>query len=51
MKEIVDFQAHTVTHPILPACSDEKAEHEIAGGIARRGPGEGPRPARRDHLT
>jgi len=25
----VDFQAHTVTHPILPACSDEKAEREI----------------------
>jgi peptidoglycan/xylan/chitin deacetylase (PgdA/CDA1 family) len=24
-----DFQAHTITHPILPACSDEKAEREI----------------------
>jgi len=26
----VEFQSHTVTHPILTACSDEKAEHEIA---------------------
>jgi peptidoglycan/xylan/chitin deacetylase (PgdA/CDA1 family) len=25
----VDFQAHTTTHPILPACSDKKAEREI----------------------
>src|SRR5437867_1528638 len=25
----VDFQPHTITHPILPACSDEKAEREI----------------------
>ena len=25
----VDFQAHTVTHPILPNCSSEKAEAEI----------------------
>jgi peptidoglycan/xylan/chitin deacetylase (PgdA/CDA1 family) len=29
LKAWVDFQAHTVTHPILPACSDEKAEREI----------------------
>lgn len=29
LKPLVDFQAHTVTHPILPACSDEKAEREI----------------------
>ena len=29
LKPWVDFQAHTVTHPILPACSDEKAENEI----------------------
>jgi len=29
LKPWVDFQAHTVTHPILPACSDEKAEREI----------------------
>lgn len=27
--EHVDLQAHTVTHPILPMCSDEKAEREI----------------------
>jgi peptidoglycan/xylan/chitin deacetylase (PgdA/CDA1 family) len=30
LKTWVDFQAHTVSHPILPACSDEAAEHEIA---------------------
>jgi len=29
LKPWVDFQAHTITHPILPACSDEKAENEI----------------------
>jgi peptidoglycan/xylan/chitin deacetylase (PgdA/CDA1 family) len=29
LKPWVDFQAHTITHPILPACSDEKAEREI----------------------
>jgi peptidoglycan/xylan/chitin deacetylase (PgdA/CDA1 family) len=29
LKPWVDFQAHTITHPILPACSDEKAEQEI----------------------
>jgi peptidoglycan/xylan/chitin deacetylase (PgdA/CDA1 family) len=29
LKPWVDFQAHTVTHPILSACSDEKAEREI----------------------
>ncbi|MGY8685310.1 polysaccharide deacetylase family protein [Bradyrhizobium sp. UFLA05-153] len=27
----VDFQSHTVFHPILPRCSEEKAEAEIAG--------------------
>jgi peptidoglycan/xylan/chitin deacetylase (PgdA/CDA1 family) len=31
LKPWVDFQAHTITHPILPACSDEKAEREIRG--------------------
>src|SRR5205823_1109167 len=30
LKPWVDFQSHTVTHPILTACPDEKAEHEIA---------------------
>jgi len=30
MKGAVDFQSHTVFHPILPACSDEKAAREIA---------------------
>ena len=29
LKSLVDFQAHSVSHPILPACADEKAEHEI----------------------
>jgi len=27
----VDFQSHTVFHPILPRCSAEKAEAEVAG--------------------
>jgi len=31
MKSIVDFQSHTVFHPILPACSRETARAEIAG--------------------
>jgi peptidoglycan/xylan/chitin deacetylase (PgdA/CDA1 family) len=26
---LVDFQSHSVSHPILPACSDEKAAEEI----------------------
>jgi peptidoglycan/xylan/chitin deacetylase (PgdA/CDA1 family) len=26
---VVDFQSHTVSHPALPYCSDEKAEQEI----------------------
>ena len=30
MRDAVDFQAHTVTHPILPRCDDIKAEREIA---------------------
>ena len=29
LKSLVDFQAHSVSHPILPACADEKAEYEI----------------------
>jgi len=29
MKGAVDFQSHTVFHPVLPACSDEKAAREI----------------------
>jgi peptidoglycan/xylan/chitin deacetylase (PgdA/CDA1 family) len=29
LKPWVDFQAHTITHPILPACPDLKAEREI----------------------
>ena len=29
LKPLVDFQAHSVSHPILPACADEKAEREI----------------------
>src|SRR5439155_1401717 len=31
MKGMVDFQSHTMFHPILPACSDERAEQEIVG--------------------
>ena len=27
----VDFQSHTVSHPILPRCSAEKAEAEVVG--------------------
>jgi len=29
MKRFVDFQSHSVTHPCLPLCSDEKSETEI----------------------
>jgi poly-beta-1,6-N-acetyl-D-glucosamine N-deacetylase len=29
LKHCVDFQAHTVTHPILPACADDEAERQI----------------------
>lgn len=29
MMQIVDFQSHTITHPILPRCSNEKSKHEI----------------------
>ena len=29
MKSLVDFQSHSVYHPILPACSDERARSEI----------------------
>lgn len=29
MKSFVDFQSHTVFHPILPACSEERACREI----------------------
>jgi peptidoglycan/xylan/chitin deacetylase (PgdA/CDA1 family) len=31
MKSTVDFQSHTVFHPILPACSIERARWEIVG--------------------
>lgn len=30
MKPYVNFQAHTMFHPILPSCSDSEAEKEIA---------------------
>jgi peptidoglycan/xylan/chitin deacetylase (PgdA/CDA1 family) len=30
MRELVDFQSHTVFHPILPQCSADKAEFELA---------------------
>ncbi|MGI9657554.1 MAG: polysaccharide deacetylase family protein [Gaiellaceae bacterium] len=30
LRPYIDFQAHTVTHPILPNCSDAKAAAEIA---------------------
>jgi len=29
MMEYVDFQAHTVFHPILPMCSDDRSRYEI----------------------
>ena len=29
LQGLVDFQSHTVSHPILPMCSDEKAIREI----------------------
>jgi len=29
MKSVVDFQSHTVFHPILPVCSRERARREI----------------------
>lgn len=31
LRDAVDFQAHTITHPILPACSDSTADQEIRG--------------------
>lgn len=31
MKPDVDFQSHTVFHPILPMCSDPRAAREVAG--------------------
>lgn len=34
LEAIVDFQSHSVSHPILPACSDSKATEEIA--LSRR---------------
>jgi peptidoglycan/xylan/chitin deacetylase (PgdA/CDA1 family) len=30
LKPYVDFQSHTVTHPILPRCDDDKALRELA---------------------
>ena len=29
LEDLVDFQSHTVSHPVLPTCSDEKATEEI----------------------
>jgi peptidoglycan/xylan/chitin deacetylase (PgdA/CDA1 family) len=34
LRDRVDFQAHTRTHPILPMCGDDKAEKEIVGSKA-----------------
>ena len=31
LREVVDFQAHTRFHPVLPTCSDAQAQDEIAG--------------------
>jgi len=31
MKNLVDFQSHTIFHPILPQCSIEQAKTEICG--------------------
>ena len=30
LRDLVDFQSHSVSHPILPECSAEKAAEEIA---------------------
>lgn len=30
LRSCVDFQAHTVDHPILPACTDDEARRQIA---------------------
>lgn len=30
MRDVVDFQSHSVNHPILPRCTDERAWSEIA---------------------
>lgn len=32
MSDVIDFQAHTHFHPILPACSNEEANFEIEDG-------------------
>jgi peptidoglycan/xylan/chitin deacetylase (PgdA/CDA1 family) len=29
MKDFVDFQSHTIFHPVLPMCTDEESENEI----------------------
>ena len=29
LSSCVDFQSHTVSHPVLPKCSNEKAEYKI----------------------
>jgi peptidoglycan/xylan/chitin deacetylase (PgdA/CDA1 family) len=31
LSRLVNFQSHTVSHPVLPFCTSEKAEHEIVG--------------------
>ena len=31
MRDTVDFQAHTILHPILPSCEDDESWNEIAG--------------------
>jgi peptidoglycan/xylan/chitin deacetylase (PgdA/CDA1 family) len=30
MKLVVDFQSHTVDHPVLPQCSDQRAFHQLS---------------------
>ena len=30
MREVVDFQSHTVYHPILPRCTPQRAHDEVA---------------------
>jgi peptidoglycan/xylan/chitin deacetylase (PgdA/CDA1 family) len=33
MQDVVDFQAHTVYHPILTRCDDARSWHEISGSL------------------
>jgi peptidoglycan/xylan/chitin deacetylase (PgdA/CDA1 family) len=34
LADVADFQSHTISHPILPRCSEDKARREIEGSKA-----------------